>query len=62
MIPLLLARKLLVRSGPSKETIIQNGMQPRSPLIDRWLLRWSRVDFLPQRFAGTSILVVARLK
>jgi SAM-dependent methyltransferase len=60
LIPLLVIRKWLMGKAGSKESTIEKGMRPRSSLADRWLLRLSRLDFLPQTIVGTSILVVAK--
>jgi len=53
--PLLLARKLLVRSG-SDSDVLRAGFSSKAAAINSLLLWLSRAELVPQRTLGTSIL------
>lgn len=57
--PLLLARKFLVNRG-SDASVLRAGFSSKSAAVNSLLLRLSRLEFIPQRFFGTSILAVLK--
>jgi hypothetical protein len=55
---LLVVRKLLIAGQTDQTAIVKKGMKPPSPAANRWLGRIARMEFIPQRLLGTSIMAV----
>ncbi len=59
LMPLLWIRKSWVKNK-KREDIISEGMDPRMGLMNTLLRWWSRLEAVPQRSTGTSLMAVLR--
>jgi SAM-dependent methyltransferase len=57
MVPLLWIRKILMRNS-SKKDLIKKGMSPRFELGNKLLHLYSKLEWLPQKVYGTSLMAV----
>ena len=58
-IPLILLRKLLHRNGAGKD-IIKRGFDVKKEYMNRILLLLGQLEYIPQQFFGSSIMMAAR--
>ena len=58
-VPLLLLRKFLHRNG-SKEDIIKRGFDVQNKYMNRIFLILGQLEYIPQQFFGSSIMMAAR--
>jgi SAM-dependent methyltransferase len=61
LMPLLILRKLWML-GRSGKSVISAGFDSGSPFADRWMLRLSRCEPIPQRLLGTSLMAVLQMR
>lgn len=59
LMPLLWIRKRWVQNR-KREEIISEGMDPKVGPVNALLKIWSRLETIPQRWTGTSLMVVVR--
>jgi SAM-dependent methyltransferase len=59
MVPLLLARKALLKLRRTEQGIISTGFDPGGPVLNYLLGVLARFERLPQKLFGTSLMVVA---
>ncbi len=58
LVPVLLARKWVLKFQKGERKVVQTGFVPPSGLVNRVLSGVSTLEFLPQCFAGTSAMVI----
>lgn len=56
--PILLIRKVLIMFQTDASAIVQRGMKPPGNFANYLLKLYSRVEIIPQRIIGTSIMVI----
>jgi len=57
---LLLARKLMLVSSQSEKEIVERGFEVKSKVVNNLLRYFGKMEFLPQRVFGTSVMAVFR--
>lgn len=62
LVPILVARKLLFILQQSSETTFEKGFSPANDLINKMLYKWSRLEKIPQRLTGSSLMAIVRKK
>jgi len=60
LIPTLLIRRLWQLRSRDESNIITTGFDPGSPWINRTLLDLSRLEWIPQKLLGTSLMAVLK--
>lgn len=58
MVPILLLRKAILKFQKGERAIVKTGFAPPSSLVNSILYWLSALEFLPQRFIGTSAMCV----
>ena len=61
LLPALWVRQQVL-AGAKPEDVIRRGFSPGHALVNRTMLLLSRLEPVPQRFAGTSVMALARRK
>jgi 2-polyprenyl-3-methyl-5-hydroxy-6-metoxy-1,4-benzoquinol methylase len=60
LVPALAVRKLLVRGKRDHRKIVGTGFDSRTPWMDKALRTITRLEWIPQKFLGTSLMAVLR--
>jgi SAM-dependent methyltransferase len=60
LMPLVMARKLVLGSRDVHSETYQRGFDPGGSLVNRVLFRLSRIEILPQSFTGTSVMAIVQ--
>jgi hypothetical protein len=58
MMPLLLLRKVVIGFRRNEKAVISGGLDPRTPALNTALMFLARCEALPQKMAGTSLMMV----
>jgi len=58
LVPALAIRKLVLMGRRDQKKIITTGFDSKAPWIDKALGRLARLEWIPQKFLGTSLMVV----
>ncbi len=61
LVPVAVLRKFALSLRRTGETTYAKGFDPGSPRINQLLMRISRLELLPQRWIGTSVMAVLRV-
>lgn len=61
LLPALLIRKRIL-AGANPDQVIRRGFSPGNRLVNQCMLMLSELEPVPQRLAGTSVMVLARQK
>ena len=62
LVPTLVARKLWLMGMRDKSAVIKTGFDPGRPSVNEALEMLSRLEVIPQKLLGTSLMVVAQGK
>jgi len=60
LVPALAVRKLVVRGKRDQRKIIATGFDSKTPWMDKALRTITRLEWIPQKFLGTSLMAVLR--